>query len=120
MGQRAARYGFGTSVRRDPKSREVAATEPAPGSYNLSPRMGCEGPKFSVRQRCEKSMAAGAPGPGAYTHNATKDGPIGSPTYGFGSERQRVESPVIAGPGPGRYEDHDSDSHPKFSFGRKY
>lgn len=117
--QTSREYGFGTSGRKEANGPKI---EPGPGSYNHTPRLGNDGPKFSAggRRNSPRSSAPSSPGPGAYAgaetdamkYNAT-------PKFGFGgSPRDTVRDSAI--PGPGQYSTNEppiSPSSSRYGFG---
>ncbi|CAJ1366783.1 unnamed protein product, partial [Effrenium voratum] len=59
----AAKYGFGTSVRVPGRGMNPG---PGPGAYNQSPRLGQDGPKYTVTGKYGGYRNSEVPGPGAY------------------------------------------------------
>jgi len=115
--QKTAQYTFGTSSgRKEP----VAPTDPGPGHYNHSPRIGMEGPKYSAASRSARQLnrlLVLSPGPGAYTTDPTTTKFAAGPKFGFGSgSRENLGS--TAAPGPGAYNPMESKQlSPRHVFG---
>lgn len=120
---RGTQYGFGTSVRQTATGRGPNMTNPGPGSYNQSPRLG-EGPKYTAVGKRGGYKSSDVPGPGAYqavegtmdfTSSSTRL-PAHSPKWGFGTSTREVQSPNQT-PGPGAYDGRgQAKGSPKYSM----
>jgi hypothetical protein len=119
--ERPKDYSFGASAGRKELSTGM---QPGPGTYDHSPRIGAEGPKYSAgikpaRPVSHRSMAA-VPGPGAYDGDANTHKYAASQKFGFGT-LTRDRSSEIHAPGPGTYDhtavDGQRPNSPRHGFG---
>jgi len=113
----ATHRSFGTSPRR---AGAQSHESPGPGAYSLSPRMGKDGPKFTVGGPRPAGNMMEHPGPGAYRpeDNGSMSRLLSPRRHGFGTAT-RKESTASTSPGPGSYQDKSTMAGPKNTFGRR-
>lgn len=108
LGRNAAKFGFGTSKRRDQPSR---ADQPGPGAYQIKGPMGTSGPMHTTAGKRLLNNSMQTPGPGSYSvavSHTTSTQAKATPKWGFGtSDRERKVALDV--PGPGAY-NHDNSS----------
>eukprot|EP00933_Yihiella_yeosuensis_P006603 TRINITY_DN111331_c0_g1_i1.p1 TRINITY_DN111331_c0_g1~~TRINITY_DN111331_c0_g1_i1.p1 ORF type:complete len:252 (-),score=20.95 TRINITY_DN111331_c0_g1_i1:142-897(-) len=107
----SSQYGFGTAMRQNIKSPSQV-TNPGPGSYENSAKMGYEGPKYTAGSRRAGQRPPDVPGPGSYhsSNGAPSDlnqsgmlpHRVASPKWGFGTS-PRAGLSMNQSPGPGAY-----------------
>eukprot|EP00929_Paragymnodinium_shiwhaense_P047507 TRINITY_DN24098_c0_g1_i1.p1 TRINITY_DN24098_c0_g1~~TRINITY_DN24098_c0_g1_i1.p1 ORF type:complete len:442 (+),score=50.36 TRINITY_DN24098_c0_g1_i1:115-1440(+) len=120
----AATHVFGTAVRSPaskPGSPRADMLSPGPGAYNMSPRLGNEGPKYSAAGRQDIKSCMETPGPGSYqVVEPAQANSLMSPRYKFGRSIRSVQR-TMSTPGPGTYDSRrvSDPASPQLSFGMR-
>ena len=77
---------------------------PGPGSYNVSPPLGLNAPKFTLKGRIETKIRNQSPPPTAYNPSPVRSNRYGGIGIGIGNRTFLNNRSLSSNPGPGSYE----------------